>query len=56
MITAYDVTVTCGDHLGVATVHGLPPHLIGVTDVENFADLDYELLSVPGAWLPFLSA
>jgi len=43
MTTAYDVTVTRDDNLWVATVHGLPPHLIGVTDVENFADLDVEV-------------
>lgn len=43
MTTAYDVTVTRDDNLWVATVHGLPPHLIAVTDVEHFADLDIEV-------------
>lgn len=43
MTTAYDVTVTRDDNLWVATVHDLPPHLIGVTDVENFTDLDVEV-------------
>jgi hypothetical protein len=43
MTTAYNVTVTRDDTLWVATVHGLPPHLIAVTDVEHFADLDVEV-------------
>jgi hypothetical protein len=43
MTTAYDVTISRDDNLWVATVHGLPPHLLAVTDVEHFADLDVEV-------------
>jgi hypothetical protein len=39
----YGVTVTREDQLWTATVDGLPPTSIGVTDVEHFADLDTEV-------------
>lgn len=32
MTTAYDVTISRDDKLWVATVHGMPPHLLAVTD------------------------
>ncbi|MDQ3053710.1 MAG: hypothetical protein M3R66_07760 [Actinomycetota bacterium] len=43
MTTAYDVTISRDDNLWVAAVHDLPPHLLAVTDVEHFADLDVEV-------------
>lgn len=43
MTTAYNVTVTRDDNLWVSTVHGLPAHLLAVTDVEHFTDLDVEV-------------
>lgn len=43
MTTTYEVWVTREDNLWVADVRGLPPHLIGATDVEHFADLDEEV-------------
>jgi len=43
MTTTYEVCVTREDNLWVADVRGLPPHLIGATDVERFADLDGEV-------------
>lgn len=43
MTTVYNVTVTRDDNLWVATVYGLPPHLLAVTDVEHFTDLDVEV-------------
>ena len=42
-MTTYNVTVTREDDLWVAEVHGLPPHLLGITDVEHFADLAVEV-------------
>jgi hypothetical protein len=39
----YRVTVTREDQLWTATVDGLPPHMVGVTDVERFADLEVEV-------------
>lgn len=43
MTTTYEVRMTREDNLWVADVRGLPPHLIGATDVERFADLDGEV-------------
>lgn len=42
-MTTYEVIVTREDNLWVADVQGLPPHLVGATDVEHFADLDVEV-------------
>jgi hypothetical protein len=42
-VNAYEVTVTRDSGLWVACVDGLPPHAIGVTDVERFPDLDTEV-------------
>jgi hypothetical protein len=39
----YGVTVTREDQLWTATIDGLPPHVVGVTDVEHFADLEVEV-------------
>jgi hypothetical protein len=40
---AYRVTVTREDQLWTAAVDGLRPHMVGVTDVERFADLEVEV-------------
>jgi hypothetical protein len=42
-MTVYEVTVTRDDGLWAAVISGLPPHVIGATDVERFADLDIEV-------------
>lgn len=42
-MTRYDVTVTRDGSLWAAVVGGLPPRVIGATDVEHFADLDTEV-------------
>jgi predicted XRE-type DNA-binding protein len=42
-MTVYEVTVTRDDGLWAAVIGGLPPHLIGATDVERFADLEMEV-------------
>lgn len=42
-MTAYHVTVTRDSGLWAAVVDGLPPHVVGATDVERFADLDVEV-------------
>ncbi|MDN5750219.1 MAG: MerR [Pseudonocardia sp.] len=44
-MTTYDVTVTRDDDAGawVALIDGLPPHLVGATQVERFTDLDVEV-------------
>ena len=42
MIT-YEVTVTRDENLWAVVVDGLPPGLIGATDVERFEDLDTEV-------------
>ncbi|MGH3319347.1 MAG: hypothetical protein ACRDN9_04045 [Streptosporangiaceae bacterium] len=42
-MTTYDVAVTREDGLWVAVIDGLPPHTVGATDVERFADLDVEV-------------
>jgi hypothetical protein len=39
----YEVTVTRDDGLWAAVISGLPPHMIGATDVDRFADLDTEV-------------
>ncbi|MBO0835767.1 MAG: MerR [Actinobacteria bacterium] len=39
----YEVTVTRDDGLWAAVISGLPPLMIGATDVERFADLDVEV-------------
>jgi hypothetical protein len=49
MIT-YAVIVTRDGSLWAAVVDGLPPHVIGATDVERFADLDVRARS--GAHFP----
>jgi hypothetical protein len=42
-MTTYDVTVTRDSGLWAAVVTGLPPHVVGATDVERFADIDVEV-------------
>jgi hypothetical protein len=42
-VIAYDVTVTRDSGLWTAVVTGLPPHTVGATDVEPFADLETEV-------------
>ncbi|MGH3301823.1 MAG: hypothetical protein ACRDOK_09095 [Streptosporangiaceae bacterium] len=42
-MTLYEVTVTRDDGLWAAVISGLPPHVIGATDVERFADLATEV-------------
>jgi hypothetical protein len=42
-MTTYHVTVTRDSGLWAAVVAGLPPHLIGATDVERFGDIDVEV-------------
>jgi hypothetical protein len=39
----YGVTLTREDQLWTANVDGLPPHMIGITDAERFADLEVEV-------------
>jgi DNA-directed RNA polymerase specialized sigma24 family protein len=39
----YRATVTRDDNLWAAVVDGLPPHAIGATDAEHFAELDTEV-------------
>jgi hypothetical protein len=39
----YGVTVTREDQLWTAAIDGLPPHVVGVTDVEHLADLEVEV-------------
>lgn len=42
-MTIYEVTVTRDDGLWAAVIDGLPPHVIGATDVERFGDLEVEV-------------
>jgi predicted XRE-type DNA-binding protein len=42
-MTTYNVTVTRDSGLWAAVVSGLPPHMVGATDVERFADIDVEV-------------
>jgi hypothetical protein len=42
-MTIYEVTVTRDDGLWAAVISGLPPQMIGATDVERFAELDTEV-------------
>ena len=42
-MTSYGVTVTRDSGLWVAEIAGLPPRMVGVTDVERFSDLDVEV-------------
>jgi DNA-directed RNA polymerase specialized sigma24 family protein len=42
-MTTYDVTVTRDGGLWAAVISGLPPRMVGATDVERFADLDVEV-------------
>jgi hypothetical protein len=42
-MTMYEVTVTRDAGLWAAVISGLPPHVIGATDVERFGDLDTEV-------------
>jgi len=42
-MTSYDVTVTRDSGLWVADIAGMPPRMVGVTDVERFSDLDVEV-------------
>lgn len=42
-MTTYAVTVTRDGNLWAAVVHGLPPHVIGATDAERFADLEADV-------------
>jgi hypothetical protein len=39
----YGVTVTREDQLWTAAIDGLPQHVVGVTDVEHFGDLEVEV-------------
>ena len=45
-MTTYHVTVTREDNLWVAVIAGLPPNVLGATDVERFADLDTEVMDL----------
>jgi hypothetical protein len=42
-MTTYNVTVTRDGGLWAAVVSGLPPRMVGATDVERFTDLDLEV-------------
>jgi hypothetical protein len=42
-MTMYEVTVTRDAGLWAAVITGLPPHVLGATDVERFAELDTEV-------------
>lgn len=39
----YEAEVTRDDGVWAVVVHGLPPHIIGATDVEHFRDLGAEV-------------
>jgi DNA-directed RNA polymerase specialized sigma subunit len=42
-MSTYEAEVTRDDGVWAVVVHGLPPHTIGATDVEHFADLGDEV-------------
>ena len=42
-MTGYDVTVTRDGALWAALIDGLPPHVVGATDVEHIADFEHEM-------------
>jgi hypothetical protein len=42
-MTMYEVTVTRDAGLWAAVISGLPPHVLGATDVERFDELDTEV-------------
>jgi hypothetical protein len=42
-MTTYEVIVTRDSGLWAAVVSGLPPRMVGATDVDRFADLDQEV-------------
>ena len=48
-MTTYRVTVTRDDDVWAAVIDGLPPHMIGATDVERFSDLEPEVRDLVAA-------
>jgi DNA-directed RNA polymerase specialized sigma subunit len=48
-MTTYRVTVTRDSDVWAAVVDDLPPHVIGATDVEHFAELEPEVRDLVAA-------
>jgi len=48
-MTTYRVTVTRDDDVWAAVIDGLPPRVIGATDVERFCDLEAEVRDLVAA-------